>query len=318
MDNVADQSAQGKPGLLARLKRGLAKTRAGFSDQVSTLFLGAKAIDDDLLDAIETLMITSDFGMTVTQEAIEALTKMVARDQLADPAALKLALRSHLLSLLAPSSQGFALGGQGTEVILMVGVNGAGKTTTAGKLARYFQHDQRRVMLAAGDTFRAAAVEQLKTWGERNEVEVIAQHTGADSASVLFDALAAAKALQADVLISDTAGRLQNKKNLMQELQKIVRVLRRQDEAAPQHVLLVLDATTGQNAIEQARAFTQDVSVTGLVLTKLDGTAKGGVVFALSEALGLPIQFVGVGEAIDDLKPFDPELFVDAILDASE
>ena len=318
MDNVADQGAQGKLGLLARLKRGLAKTREGFSEQVSTLFLGAKAIDETLLEAIETLLITSDFGMPVTTEIIDDLTKAVARDKLSDPAALKAALRTQLLALLSPSSNPFTLSAEATEVILMVGVNGAGKTTTAGKLAHYFKASERSVLLAAGDTFRAAAVEQLKTWGTRNEVEVIAQHTGADSASVIFDALAAAKARSADVLIADTAGRLQNKQNLMQELAKIVRVLKRQDESAPHHVLLVIDATTGQNAIEQARAFMRDVSVTGLVLTKLDGTAKGGVVFAVSKALGLPIQFVGVGEAIDDLRPFDPELFVEAILDVAE
>tara|TARA_B110000285_G_scaffold233535_1_gene307615 strand:+ start:2286 stop:3245 length:960 start_codon:yes stop_codon:yes gene_type:complete len=318
MDNVADQATQGKPGLLARLKQGLAKTRRGFSEQVAALFLGAKVIDQALLDSIETLLITSDFGVTVTRGVIDRLTQQVARKDLADALALKNALREHLLALLTGTASELTLAGPGTQVILMVGVNGAGKTTTAGKLAHYFKQQNRSVLLAAGDTFRAAAVEQLKTWGERNGVDVIAQHTGADSASVIFDALAAAKSRQFDVLIADTAGRLQNKKNLMQELEKIVRVIRRQDETAPHSVLLVIDATTGQNAIAQARAFMSDVAVSGLVLTKLDGTAKGGVVFALTEALGLPIHFVGVGEGLDDLKPFDAELFVDAILQETD
>jgi len=318
MDNVADQATQGKPGLLARLKQGLAKTRRGFSEQVAALFLGAKVIDQALLDSIETLLITSDFGVTVTRGVIDRLTQQVARKDLADALALKNALRDHLLALLTGTASELTLAGPGTQVILMVGVNGAGKTTTAGKLAHYFKQQNRSVLLAAGDTFRAAAVEQLKTWGERNGVDVIAQHTGADSASVIFDALAAAKSRQFDVLIADTAGRLQNKKNLMQELEKIVRVIRRQDETAPHSVLLVIDATTGQNAIAQARAFMSDVAVSGLVLTKLDGTAKGGVVFALTEALSLPIHFVGVGEGLDDLKPFDAELFVDAILQETD
>jgi len=318
MDNVADQATQGKPGLLARLKQGLAKTRRGFSEQVAALFLGAKVIDQAFLDSIETLLITSDFGVTVTRGVIDRLTQQVARKDLADALALKNALRDHLLALLTGTASELTLAGPGTQVILMVGVNGAGKTTTAGKLAHYFKQQNRSVLLAAGDTFRAAAVEQLKTWGERNGVDVIAQHTGADSASVIFDALAAAKSRQFDVLIADTAGRLQNKKNLMQELEKIVRVIRRQDETAPHSVLLVIDATTGQNAIAQARAFMSDVAVSGLVLTKLDGTAKGGVVFALTEALGLPIHFVGVGEGLDDLKPFDAELFVDAILQETD
>ena len=301
MDNVADQATQGKPGLFARLKQGLAKTRRGFSEQVTALFLGAKVIDQTLLDSIETLLITSDFGVSVTKGVIDRLTQQVERKDLSDAMALKNALRAHLLGLLQNTSSELTLDGPGPQVILMVGVNGAGKTTTAGKLAHHFKQQNRSVLLAAGDTFRAAAVEHLKTWGERNDVAVIAQHTGADSASVIFDALAAAKSRAFDVLIADTAGRLQNKKNLMQELEKIVRVIRRQDETAPHSVLLVIDATTGQNAIAQAQAFMTDVEVTGLVLTKLDGTAKGGVVFALTEALGLPIHFVGVGEGLDDL-----------------
>ena len=318
MDNVADQATQGKPGLFARLKQGLAKTRRSFSEQVTALFLGAKVIDQTLLDSIETLLITSDFGVSVTKGVIDRLTQQVERKDLSDAMALKNALRAHLLGLLQNTSSELTLDGPGPQVILMVGVNGAGKTTTAGKLAHHFKQQNRSVLLAAGDTFRAAAVEQLKTWGERNDVAVIAQHTGADSASVIFDALAAAKSRAFDVLIADTAGRLQNKKNLMQELEKIVRVIRRQDETAPHSVLLVIDATTGQNAIAQAQAFMTDVEVTGLVLTKLDGTAKGGVVFALTEALGLPIHFVGIGEALDDLKPFDAELFVDAILQGAD
>ena len=318
MDNVADQPLEGKRGLLTRLKDRLAKTRQGFSENMSALFLGAKTIDETLLEAIETLLIQSDFGMPVTQEIMASLTQRVQRKDLSDPVAVKDALRKHLLGLLQAVARPPPLRANETQVILMVGVNGAGKTTTAGKLAHFFKAQNRSVMLAAGDTFRAAAVEQLKAWGERNEIEVIAQHTGADSASVIFDGLAAAKSRKVDVLIADTAGRLQNKKNLMQELEKIVRVVRRQDEDALQNVLLVIDATTGQNAIVQAKAFLESVAVTGIVLTKLDGTAKGGVVFALTEALGLPIHFVGVGEQLDDLKPFDPELFVSAILDEAD
>ncbi|MGB1755751.1 MAG: signal recognition particle-docking protein FtsY [Pseudomonadales bacterium] len=318
MDNVADQTFEGKRGLLARLKDRLARTRQGFSENISALFLGAKVIDETLLEAIETLLIQSDFGMPVTLEIMASLNQQVQRRDLSDPEAVKQALRKHLIGLLSAAARPLTLQEDQTQVILMVGVNGAGKTTTAGKLAHYYKAQNRSVMLAAGDTFRAAAVEQLKAWGLRNEIEVIAQHTGADSASVIFDGLAAAKSRKVDVLIADTAGRLQNKKNLMQELEKIVRVVRRQDENALKNVLLVIDATTGQNAIVQAKSFLESVAVTGIVLTKLDGTAKGGVVFALTEALGLPIHFVGVGEQLDDLKPFDPELFVSAILDEAD
>ena len=313
MDNVADQATQGKPGLFARLKQGLAKTRRGFSEQVTALFLGAKVIDQTLLDSIETLLITSDFGVSVTKGVIDRLTQQVERKDLSDAMALKNALRAHLLGLLQNTSSELILDGPGPQVILMVGVNGAGKTTTAGKLAHHFKQQNSSVLLAAGDTFRAAAVEQLKTWGERNDVAVIAQHTGADSASVIFDAVKSAQSKGIDVVIADTAGRLHNKSNLMEELSKVKRVMAKLDDAAPHEVLLVLDAGTGQNAVSQAEKFHEAVGVTGLALTKLDGTAKGGVIFALSEKLGIPVRFIGVGESIDDLQPFDAAKFTEAL-----
>lgn len=316
MSNVADTVDEGKQGLLAKFKRGLSKTRSGLTKNLGRLFLGAKIIDADLLEEIETLLITGDFGVEVTQEIIQDLTDRVSRKTLTDSLALRAVLRDLLIAILEPVAQPLVLPADAEPaVVLMVGVNGSGKTTTAGKLAHYFKAAGRKVLLAAGDTFRAAAVEQLQVWGDRNQVEVIAQHTGADSASVIFDSMTAAKSRGTDVLIADTAGRLQNKKNLMDELAKIERVLKRQDPQAPQAVLLVIDAGTGQNAISQAREFLKAVAVTGIVLTKLDGTARGGILFALARQLALPIHFVGIGEQVDDLRPFSAEIFVDAILD---
>ena len=316
MSNVADTVDEGKQGLLARFKQGLSKTRSGLTKNLGRLFLGAKTIDADLLEEIETLLITGDFGVEVTQEIIQDLTDRVSRKTLADSLALRAVLRDLLIAILEPVAQPLVLPADAEPaVVLMVGVNGSGKTTTAGKLAHYFKAAGRKVLLAAGDTFRAAAVEQLQVWGDRNQVDVIAQHTGADSASVIFDSMTAAKSRGTDVLIADTAGRLQNKKNLMDELAKIERVLKRQDPQAPQAVLLVIDAGTGQNAISQAREFLKAVAVTGIVLTKLDGTARGGILFALARQLALPIHFVGIGEQVDDLRPFSAEIFVDAILD---
>ena len=317
MSNVADDQVEGKPGWFARLRQGLAKTRDGLSSRLDQMFAVGKAIDQTLLDEIETLLITSDFGMPVTEEVIQTLTKAMSRKSLKDAEAVRDALKSTLINMIEPSALPLPQSDAEPLVVLMVGVNGAGKTTTAGKLAHRFKSEGRHVMLAAGDTYRAAAVEQLKTWGERNGVDVVAQQTGADSASVIFDALSSAKAKGADVLIADTAGRLQNKANLMQELEKIVRVMNRIDESAPHSVLLVIDGGTGQNALMQAREFKNSVPVSGLVVTKLDGTAKGGVMFALARELGLPIHFIGVGEQLEDLRPFDAKAYVEAIFDAA-
>ena len=317
MSNVADDQVEGKPGWFARLRQGLAKTRDGLSSRLDQMFAVGKAIDQTLLDEIETLLITSDFGMSVTEEVVQALTKAMSRKSLKDAEAVREALKTTLVQMIEPSALPLPQTDAEPLVVLMVGVNGAGKTTTAGKLAHRFKSEGRQVMLAAGDTYRAAAVEQLKTWGERNGVDVVAQQTGADSASVIFDALSSAKAKGADVLIADTAGRLQNKANLMQELEKIVRVMNRIDESAPHSVLLVIDGGTGQNALVQAREFKNSVPVSGLVVTKLDGTAKGGVMFALARELGLPIHFIGVGEQLDDLRPFDAKAYVEAIFDAA-
>ncbi|WP_027896734.1 signal recognition particle-docking protein FtsY [Zestomonas thermotolerans] len=303
-----------KLGFFARLKQGLAKTSANLGEGMASLFLGKKAIDDDLLDELETRLLTADVGVEATTAIIGNLTKRVARKELADSGALYRALQDELTALLKPVEQPLRIDpGHQPYVILVVGVNGAGKTTTIGKLAKKLQQEGRKVMLAAGDTFRAAAVEQLQVWGERNGIPVIAQHTGADSASVIFDALQAAKARGIDVLIADTAGRLHTKDNLMEELKKVRRVIGKLDETAPHEVLLVLDAGTGQNAINQARQFDQTVNLTGLALTKLDGTAKGGVIFALAKQFGLPIRYIGVGEGIDDLRTFEAEAFVQAL-----
>ena len=317
MSNVADDQVEGKPGWFARLRQGLAKTRDGLSSRLDQMFAVGKAIDQTLLDEIETLLITSDFGMSVTEEVVQALTKAMSRKSLKDAEAVREALKTTLVQMIEPSALPLPQTDAEPLVVLMVGVNGAGKTTTAGKLAHRFKSEGRQVMLAAGDTYRAAAVEQLKTWGERNGVDVVAQQTGADSASVIFDALSSAKAKGADVLIADTAGRLQNKANLMQELEKIVRVMNRIVESAPHSVLLVIDGGTGQNALVQAREFKNSVPVSGLVVTKLDGTAKGGVMFALARELDLPIHFIGVGEQLDDLRPFDAKAYVEAIFDTA-
>ena len=258
----------------------------------------------------------ADVGVTATSEIIESLTDKLERNQLKDGAALRQALREELHGLLKDVTKPLELDStKQPYVILMVGVNGVGKTTTIGKLTRKFQDEGKSVMLAAGDTFRAAAVEQLQVWGERNNVPVVAQHTGADSASVIFDAIQSAQSREVDVVIADTAGRLQNKENLMNELEKVVRVMKKLDDTAPHEVMLVLDAGTGQNALSQAQVFQQAVGVSGITLTKLDGTAKGGIVFAIARQLQLPIRFIGVGEQVADLRSFDAETFVDALFD---
>ena len=308
------RSEEAKTGFFARLKQGLSKTSASIGEGMASLFLGKKIIDDELLEDIETRLLTADVGVEATSVIIQRLTQKVARKELADADALYKSLQAELAAMLKPVEQPLKITSQNKPfVILVVGVNGAGKTTTIGKLAKKLQLEGKKVMLAAGDTFRAAAVEQLQVWGERNNIAVIAQHTGADSASVIFDAVQAAKARNIDVLIADTAGRLHTKDNLMEELKKVRRVIGKLDAEAPHEVLLVLDAGTGQNAINQAKQFNQTVELTGLALTKLDGTAKGGVIFALAKQFGLPIRYIGVGEGIDDLRTFEAEPFVQAL-----
>jgi len=303
-----------RPGLFKRLRDGLSRTRDSLTDGLADLVLGSKSIDDELLEEIETQLLVADVGIEATREIIDGLTEQVARKQLNDAEALMAALRNHMQAILMPSSQALDIPeGVRPYVVLMVGINGAGKTTTIGKLAHRFQQQGLKVMLAAGDTFRAAAVEQLQTWGERNEVTVIAQQQGSDSASVIFDALQAAQARNIDVLIADTAGRLHTQTNLMEELKKIKRVMGKLDNSAPHEVMLVVDAGTGQNALNQAQEFNETIGLTGITLTKLDGTAKGGIIFAIAKKIQTPIRFIGVGEGIDNLREFNAEEFVDAL-----
>ncbi len=303
-----------KPGLFGRLRQGLSRTRSNLTEGIASLALGHKAIDDELLEEIETLLLTADVGVDASRRIIDNLTRRISRRELRDADALMAALKEDMASILAPCSRPLEVEtASATYVILMIGINGAGKTTTIGKLAKYLQNQGRSVMLAAGDTFRAAAVEQLQTWGKRNDIPVIAQQSGADSASVIYDALEAARVRGIDVLIADTAGRLHTQSNLMEELKKIKRVMAKLDSNAPHEVMLVVDAGTGQNALNQASEFNQAVGLTGITLTKLDGTAKGGVIFAIANKLQIPIRFIGVGEGIDDLRPFDANEFVGAL-----
>ena len=304
-----------KEGIFARLKRGLSKTRHHLGDGIGRLLLGKKEISPSVLEELETLLISADLGIDTTQDVLKQLTQALERKQLSDGNTVYNALKSHLQNILVHESQALSLETVDNSpfVLLVVGVNGAGKTTTIGKLAKQFQKQGKKVMLAAGDTFRAAAVEQLQVWGERNNITVIAQHQGADSASVIFDALAAAKARKIDVLIADTAGRLHTQSNLMEELKKVKRVLQKLDPKAPHETMLVLDASIGQNALIQARQFHKAVHLTGITMTKLDGTAKGGIVFAIANDLGIPFRYLGVGEGIEDLRPFDAAQFVGAL-----
>ena len=299
--------------LFGRLKQGLKRTRQNLGDGLARILLGKKAIDQALIDEIETQLLMADVGVEVCQALIDTVTKKLARNELADGDAVFELLQQELLSLLQPCEKPLDITANKPFVILTVGVNGAGKTTTIGKLAKRLQSEGRSVLLAAGDTFRAAAVEQLQVWGERNQIPVIAQERGSDSASVVFDALQSAKARGNDVLIADTAGRLHTQQNLMQELEKVARVLKKLDPDAPHEVMLVLDASIGQNALHQAEQFHRSVPLTGIVLTKLDGTAKGGIIFAIAKKMALPIRFIGVGEGIDDLRPFDAQAFVSAL-----
>lgn len=307
-----EQERPTKEGFFARLKRSLVKTRQNLGSGFISLFRGKK-IDDDLFEELEEQLLIADVGVETTRRIITNLTQQANRKQLRDAEALYGLLKAEMSGILAKVDAPLDVSGKTPFVILMVGVNGVGKTTTIGKLARQYQAQGKSVMLAAGDTFRAAAVEQLQVWGERNHIPVVAQHTGADSASVIFDAIQAAKARGVDVLIADTAGRLQNKSHLMEELKKITRVMKKLDVEAPHEVMLTLDASTGQNAISQAKLFHEAVGLTGITLTKLDGTAKGGVIFSVADQFGIPIRYIGVGEGIEDLRPFKAEDFIEAL-----
>lgn len=315
VERPAEPAPAAEPkGFFARMRAGLSKTSANLGEGMANMFLGEKEIDDELLEEMETRLLMADVGIEATTMIMETLQQSVRRREVSNRKALYAALQRELEKLLADVAKPLVIPADKKPfVILVVGVNGVGKTTTIGKLAKRLQGEGKQVMLAAGDTFRAAAVEQLQVWGERNRIPVIAQHTGADSASVTFDALQAAKSRGADVLIADTAGRLHNKDHLMDELKKVKRVMAKLDPDAPHEVLLVLDAGTGQNAISQTRLFNEAVDLSGLVLTKLDGTAKGGVIFALAKQFGLPIRYIGVGEQIDDLRPFTAPEFVKAL-----
>jgi fused signal recognition particle receptor len=302
-----------EPSLLDRLKAGIEKTRTGLVDKLEDALSGKKEIDADVLDELEYALITADIGVKTTQEILEEIRLRVDRKQLGDAQELKGLIREHLLEVLQANDRPMPRVAEPPAVVMVVGVNGAGKTTTIGKLARRFKDEGRTVLLCAADTFRAAAIEQLEVWGTRTGTDVIRQNTGSDPSAVLFDALHAAKARKVDYVIVDTAGRLHTKDNLMAELEKMRRTTQKVIPSAPHEVLLVLDGTTGQNGLEQARKFTESSGVTGIVLTKLDGTAKGGVVVAITRELGLPIRYVGVGEQVGDLLPFDPETFIDSL-----
>lgn len=312
-----EQEKPKKEGFFARLKKGLLKTRQNLGSGFLGLFTGKK-IDDDLFDELEEQLLIADVGVDTTRKIIDNLTAHASRKELKDAEALYSKLREEMSDILAGVDKPLVIEDKKPYVILMVGVNGVGKTTTIGKLARQYQSEGKTVMLAAGDTFRAAAVEQLQVWGERNRIPVVAQHTGADPASVIFDAIQSAKAKGVDVLIADTAGRLQNKAHLMEELKKIVRVMKKLDEEAPHEIMLTLDASTGQNAVSQAKLFNDAVGLTGITLTKLDGTAKGGVIFSIADQFGIPIRYIGIGEGIEDLRPFKADDFIEALFAREE
>jgi len=303
-----------KKGFFGRLKEGLAKTRSTLTTGIANLILGKKTLDADLLEQIETQLLSADVGVEATQQLINTLTQKLARKELGETETVLQTLQTEMTAILQPCQQPLQIPDSKTPfVILVIGINGSGKTTTIGKLAKLIQNDSKKVMLAAGDTFRAAAIEQLQIWGERNQTPVIAQQPGADTAAVIFDALEAAKARQIDVLIADTAGRLHTQSNLMEELKKVKRVLNKLDSNAPHETLLVLDASIGQNALNQAKQFHEAIGLSGLALTKLDGTAKGGIIFAIAKQMKIPIRFIGVGEKVDDLRPFDAKEFVEAL-----
>jgi fused signal recognition particle receptor len=304
-----------EPSLLEKLKSGVQKTRAGLVSALEDAIQGKKEIDADLLDEIEFTLISADIGVRTTAEILDRIRERAGRHQLGDAAEIKGLIREHLLEILEASERAPARVAEPPAVVLVIGVNGAGKTTTIGKLANRFKGEGRSVLLCAADTFRAAAIEQLEIWGERTGTQVIRQMAGSDPSAVLFDAVSAARARRVDYVIVDTAGRLQTKENLMAELQKMSRTAKKVIPEAPHEVLLIIDATTGQNGLEQARRFTENSGVTGIVLTKLDGTAKGGIVVAIARELNLPIRYIGVGEKVDDLLPFDPEKFIESLFE---
>lgn len=307
-----------KEGLFSRLRSGLSKTGSSITEGMGDLVLGKKKIDEDLLEDLETRLLMADVGMEATTRIINDLTKRVSRDELNDADSLMQAMYTEMVKILRPVSKPLDVDNISPAVILLVGINGAGKTTTIGKLAKKFQNEGKSVMLAAGDTFRAAAVEQLQVWGERNNIPVIAQGTGADSASVIYDAMESAKAKNIDVLLADTAGRLHTQTNLMEELKKVKRVMQKIDPNAPHEIMLIVDASIGQNALAQATEFDKALGLTGITVTKLDGTAKGGILFAIAEKVGIPVRYIGVGESIDDLQEFDAYEFTGALLASDE
>lgn len=316
MLNILKRKKTAEGGFFERLKTGLSKTRSHFTDTLSTLLLGKKALDAEVFETIETQLLLADVGIEATQQLMDNLAQQLKRKELNSVETAIQHLKNNMQAMLQPCQAELAIPPQKTPfLILVIGINGSGKTTTIGKLAHYFKQQGKQVMLAAGDTFRAAAIEQLQVWGERNQIPVIAQQSGADTASVIYDAFEAARARHMDVLIADTAGRLHTQTNLMAELQKIKRVLTKLDPEAPHETLLILDASIGQNALNQAQQFHEAIGVSGLVLTKLDGTAKGGIIFAIAKQLKIPIKFIGIGEKIDDLRPFNAEDFVEALFD---
>lgn len=314
--NTSDEG----PGLLGRLRTGLAKTRSTLFMDLGDLFKGEIGVDEELLEEIETRLLMADVGIESTKDILDGLTNARKRNELNDLQQLTETLKGQMMEILAPTQLAleFDPAGPRPTVILVVGVNGVGKTTTIGKMTHYYLNHGKKILLAAGDTFRAAAIEQIQSWGERTDVPVIAQKSGADSAAVIYDSLQSARARDVDILIADTAGRLHNKDNLMEELHKIRRIITRFDPDIPVEVMLVLDAGTGQNALSQAEQFNELIGITGITLTKLDGTAKGGIVFALAKKLGIPLRFIGVGEQLDDLRPFDAEAFSEALLSIEE
>ncbi len=317
-DHESDPAvAPEKSSFFSRLKTGLTKTRAHFTSGIANLILGRKTLDDDLIETIETQLLSADVGVEATQQLIKTLTQKLARQELTDPAAVLHALKEEMTAILRPCQISLTILSDKTPfVILVVGINGSGKTTTIGKIANHLIHQEKKVLLAAGDTFRAAAIEQLQIWGERNHVPVIAQQPGADTAAVIYDALESAKNRKMDVLLADTAGRLHTQTHLMDELKKVKRVLAKLDPTAPHEILLILDASIGQNALNQALRFHESIGISGIAITKLDGTAKGGIIFAIAKQLKVPIRFIGVGEGINDLRPFVAEDFVEALFES--
>ncbi len=314
-NDVSTDIPQTPTSWFSRLKASLQRSRTTFSEGIATLFLGKKEIDATLLSTLESHLLKADVGVQATKTIIETLTRGISRKEISDAQAVYRVLQETMVEMLLPTQVPLTLPEQSPFVLLMVGVNGAGKTTTIGKLAQRFSQGGLSVMLAAGDTFRAAAIEQLQVWGDRNQVPVVAQHIGADSASVIFDAFQSAKSRRIDMLIADTAGRLHTSDNLMQELKKVKKVIQKLDPSAPHEVMLVLDASIGQNALMQAKKFNEELGVTGITLTKLDGTAKGGIIFAIAKEFKIPIRFIGVGEKLEDLRPFDAKEFVQALFE---